>query len=276
MSRDASASFSGTTREEIRRLERVACASWPALEAIALDGWLLGLSGAYTRRANCVSPCAAPAVPAVPALPLAARVAEVEAQYASRGASAVFKMTAAAEPDELDAFLQAWGYGRHSETVVIVLPDLAELPESRPKRPGDGGGHFKYSAARPSHAWLDASCVFSRVPAELRSDYEAILERLRATQLGCAYGSWTVDGVIQSVALAVRCEGITSFHQVATNPAARGRRYADRVLRGLLASASEQGAASAMLSVEAENTSARRLYDRLGFREIYRDWYRER
>ena len=94
---------------------------------------------------------------------------------------------------------------------------------------------------------------------ETGGDYEAILERLRAWGRGCAFGSWTVGGVIRSVALAVTCEGITSFHQVATDPDARRWRYAERVLRGLVEKVSARGAASAMLSVEVGNASARRL-----------------
>ena len=40
--------------------------------------------------------------------------------------------------------------------------------------------------------------------------------------------------------------------------------------------AREHGARTALLNVEAPNQPARRLYDRMGFEEHYRYWYRER
>ena len=267
------------TDEEICRLERVASASWPPLEEVLFGGWCVGSSGAYTRRANCVSPHG----PVPPGTALVQRIEEVEAHYAARARPPVFKMTQAAQPEELDAALEARGYERHSETLVMVLPGGARSPEA-----GEANrvveGRFERFENVFTPAWLEASCLFSKVPSVRRSDYEAILGRLRTQGRGCAFGAWFVEDRIRSVALGVLVEGITSFHQVATDPDMRGRGYASRVLRGLLesemntqaapAGGAEPGppqrATSAMLSVEAENAAARRLYDRLGFREVYR------
>jgi ribosomal-protein-alanine N-acetyltransferase len=53
---------------------------------------------------------------------------------------------------------------------------------------------------------------------------------------------------------------------LAVHPAQRRRGLGSRVLRDLLAEARRRGAAAATLEVNAANTAARGLYDRLGFR----------
>jgi N-acetylglutamate synthase len=69
---------------------------------------------------------------------------------------------------------------------------------------------------------------------------------------------------------------VVSLQRVGTAPKARGQRLAESVIRKLFAEAEGKGAAYGLLSVEEENASARRLYERLGFQERYRYWYRVR
>lgn len=66
-----------------------------------------------------------------------------------------------------------------------------------------------------------------------------------------------------------------SLAAVSTADEARGQRLAESLLRTLLFAAREHGASTALLNVEAQNSSARRLYERLGFAERYRYWYRK-
>jgi N-acetylglutamate synthase len=54
----------------------------------------------------------------------------------------------------------------------------------------------------------------------------------------------------------------------------RRRGYGHALVRGMLGWAAERGARHAYLQVVAANTPARRLYAGLGFREVYRYWYR--
>ena len=54
----------------------------------------------------------------------------------------------------------------------------------------------------------------------------------------------------------------------------RGRGHASAILRGLASWGASEGALTAYLQVEADNSAAQRLYTRAGFRKVYGYHYR--
>ena len=61
---------------------------------------------------------------------------------------------------------------------------------------------------------------------------------------------------------------------VVTDPEHRRQGYGTALLYRIFAWAQQFGATNAALQVQADNAPARALYARLGFREVYRYWYR--
>jgi hypothetical protein len=82
-----------------RHLEELTLDAWPPLQTLLYDGWLLGFSGGYTRRANSVQPL----YPST--LPLSDKIATCEAMFADRGLPIAFKVTSGSADPDLDATL---------------------------------------------------------------------------------------------------------------------------------------------------------------------------
>ena len=81
---------------QVRRLEELAFAGWPALETRDTAGWRLRLSGGYTKRANSIN-----------ALGQDAEVDDttldgLEAAYRERGQRPVWRLTPLAPPAMAD------------------------------------------------------------------------------------------------------------------------------------------------------------------------------
>ena len=72
--------------------------TWRPVHRTEVDGWSLGFSGGFTRRANSVVPWRAP-------VDTAAAIAATEAAYAARGLPCVFRVDGSAQPSDLDAVL---------------------------------------------------------------------------------------------------------------------------------------------------------------------------
>lgn len=62
-----------------RRIEKVSLNSWPALQQILFDGWVLRFSEGYTKRANSVNPLFASS------LDVEVKIDTCERLYAERG-----------------------------------------------------------------------------------------------------------------------------------------------------------------------------------------------
>src|SRR6188474_3327849 len=88
---------------EVRRLEELAFAGWPALESRDWAGWRLRFSGGYTKRANSINALTSDAETDP------ATIRALEAAYQERGLPVVWRLTPLAPPAIADA-LTARGY----------------------------------------------------------------------------------------------------------------------------------------------------------------------
>ncbi len=99
--------------------------AWPALRRIFLDGWILGLSEGYTRRANSVNPIY-DGIRDVPD-----KIPTCEETYAGHGLSTIFKVTPKAVRMGLDDMLEQRRYEKQATTRVQTLTLEAVSEPSR-------------------------------------------------------------------------------------------------------------------------------------------------
>ena len=234
-------------------LERAAMRAWPALETIEHEGFVLRAADGYTRRANCATALG----PGSGDLP--ARIAWCERQLAARGLPAVFRVLSAGGPDGLDAALEAAGYRRDGESLVMTL----DLPAA-PAPP-------HALRAVPIDAWLLLYERLNERGPEGRALHRRLLESVQGERLLAA-----LDAGDEAVGcgLGVREGAFAGLFDLAVAPALRGQGYGRRLVDELLRWAAEGRARTAYLQVLVENAVAIRLYERLGFRVAYRYWYR--
>jgi GNAT superfamily N-acetyltransferase len=174
-----------------------------------------------------------------------------------------FKLTAAAEPADLDRRLERRGYRSEGDSLVLVADARKIAPPLSPQ----------IAIAlddRPNQAWLDACWPAAQYAGE-RSARQDIVARLRLPR---AFGLARLGGAIGGAALAVADRGWVGLTAVHTLPEQRRRGVAQSLLRSLAGWAIEQGSERLYLQVERDNAPARRLYAGLGFSEAYRYHYR--
>jgi len=107
---------------DLRHIEEAALQAWRALKQQELDGWSLGFSQGYTKRANSVNPLNAGRGA------VNAKIRLCEAAYADRGLPTIFRLTPFAAPADLDSRLEARGYRRPAITLVQVLEPSTWAP----------------------------------------------------------------------------------------------------------------------------------------------------
>lgn len=246
--------------EHIRLLEELGMNAWAALQTQAYDGWLLRFAGGYTRRANSVQAL----YPSQ--LPLDEKIAFCERVYTERGLPPIFKLTDAAQPQDLDAQLAARGYVAAGRTAVQArsLDDLD----------GDTLDLTDITTAdAPGAAWLDLYYQANDVEVAHYGTARRLMSenRLMPTAFVTIWDTATPVGV----AMLTMERGYAGVFDVAVAPDQRGKGYGKRLMEVVLGLARQQGAHSAFLQVMEDNAGARKLYDGLGFKTIYAYWYRQ-
>ena len=240
----------------MRMIEELALNAWPSLQTLLLDGWVLRFANGYTRRANSVNPL-------YPSQQEAGEKLRVcERWYRDRGLKVVFKMTAASQPDSLDALLAARGYEIHAPTSVQLM-ELDALD-------GTPAADITLDAA-VTDVWFAAFC---EVGGADRRHHGTMRQLLALIMPETRFAALWLDGRVAACGLGVLQAGHIGLYDIAVAPGLRRRGYGQRLVKSLLAWGKEAGAHTAYLQVMLNNAPALRLYEKVGFREIYQYWYR--
>jgi ribosomal protein S18 acetylase RimI-like enzyme len=83
-----------------------------------------------------------------------------------------------------------------------------------------------------------------------------------------------IEGQIAACGLGVVQGGYIGLFDIVTDARRQRQGHGGRLVRNLLSWGRSQGAHTAYLQVMLNNTSALRLYAKLGFWEAYQYWYR--
>jgi GNAT superfamily N-acetyltransferase len=242
----------------IKTFEELSMNAWPALQTKLYDGWVLRFAGGYTKRSNSINPIYDST------LPLDEKIEVCEHEYSRQGLPVVFKLTGASCPKGIDAELEKRNFSRLDETSVRVLA----LNHYQYRRPEGVRIENEFS-----DDWFKDFVSFSKLENELfQRTAQSILhnilgkvivvrKQINNESVGCGYGAIERDYI-----------GIFDII-VAKNH--RGKGYGQDIMDGILSFAAHEGIKDAYLSVVVGNTPAENLYQKLGFKEIYRYWYRK-
>ncbi|WP_238913163.1 GNAT family N-acetyltransferase [Achromobacter insolitus] len=252
---------SGTPRVDVRdslraRLEEAALNATAVASQVLYDGWLVRFAPSLAKRVRSIN------VLGLSTRPLDERLAYCSSLYARHGLPMVLRITSIGPDFSLDAELESRGYILTGETRVMFTP-LAPRPGAR--------SDLLFNI-------VDTARFAAAVGAMRNSESGHIAEHGARLQ-GLAVDISPVlatDATGQCVAagLAVRDGDLLGLFDIVTDPGQRRKGYAAALIEHLLAIGAAGGATTAYLQVEPENTAARALYGRYGFKDCYAYWYR--
>lgn len=233
----------------ILELERLSTAAKPAAERQLIEGWELRLGRGAVGRLNSVTTFGARPYR------LFETIETVERRYQNRQRPVRFRITPL--DDELDELLDARGYQRSEEVLVMTMPTSPVEP--------DPTVEFKPGVTK---RWLDG---YRRCRQDSEERVAEIGESLAALSLH------HVAAIAEaSVGVAVREGGWIGLFDISVAAEHRRQGRGGRMSRQLIGWGHEQGAIGVYLQASETNLAARGLYESMGFHEVYRYWYRDR
>ena len=228
-----------------------------AHQTVLHEGWVLRLSGGFTKRANSANALE-------PGAPWAGVREAAEALYARHGLPAVFRLSPLAPPGADEALARA-GYAHFDPSWVLHRP-LAGLPAAAPA-PG-----AVLLAPSPSDAWMEGFATANGVPPHHRALHRMALQAIAQPATFALLRG--LQGQPVGFALAVLERGMVGLYDIAVAPGHRGSGHGRALVMALLHWGAAAGAMSAYLQVRAQNAPALRLYESLGFGPAYGYHYR--
>ncbi|MFJ7744303.1 GNAT family N-acetyltransferase [Peribacillus sp. NPDC097295] len=242
----------------IRKIEELSMNALPALQTQMDDGWILRYANGYTKRANSINPL-------YPSYDedVIGKIGRSETAFTERNIQVAYKITPLASPDGLDHTLEALEYSIESRTSVQAL-SLTEM-----EAPNET--NVLIYNEMPESRFHDF-CRLNNIQESNQSIFRSVLDNIIPTT--CFIFVADEEESTLACGLGVLEDGYIGLFNIATDVEFRNQGYGTKLVRNLLYWGKENGAKNAYLQVVLTNDPARNLYARLGFKELYRYWFR--
>ncbi len=230
-------------------IEGAAVRSWPALEAVEIDGWLVRLSSGGSVRANTVSALA------YRGRDVDQSIAEVAAFYRGRGAVARFTVTDVSVPGDLDHRLAQAGWERGGDHLT-----MAKWVEPVADRVLPAPGLSVVRLDTRSDEWM--SVYLSGLSESRRAVAPQLIGGVPRPR---SFFACLRSGTVIASGLSVVDGTLASVQCMATTISARRTGAARAILKAIERGAAESGVRRIYLQTEVDNFGAVALYRGAGF-----------
>ena len=241
-------------------IEELSMNAWPALQNLVYDGWIIRLSNGYGNRANSINPIYPSSVK------LEEKLKYCDELFAHHNLPAAYKITGCGEQRIVNETLEKMGYKKINETSIQTCAIGGLALNRTPKCAYEGiviNDVF-------SNGWRESVIKYNRIAEKDVPAFHGILDNVAVEKIvvqkelggkivGCGYGAIERNYV--------------GIFDIVVKEEFRGKGYGRAIVETLLFEASGRGVENSYLQVMLNNPAAMHLYEKIGYREIYRYWY---
>lgn len=242
----------------ILRIEELSINAWPSLQTNLYDGWVLRFSKGYTKRANSINPIYSSTVS------LDEKIDICENTYLSKNLPVVYKITDACYPKNLDCTLESKGYRKKDETSVRILnlSDYCNIEDIKRLE-------VEYNFTQE---WIDSFVICSNITE--KSTVEVMTNMLKNILGDKICVKLKKGNKVVGCGFGIIEDNYVGIFDIIVDEENRGNGNGKAIMHGILKEALKKDIQRAYLQVVVGNSIAENLYEKLGFKELYKYWYR--
>jgi GNAT superfamily N-acetyltransferase len=247
-------------KKMIKTIEELSMNAWPALQTKLYDGWLLRFAGGYTKRSNSIHPI----YPST--ISVDEKIIFCEGVYQNLNLPVVFKLTNQSLPKNIDAELEKRNYSKIDETSVRVLEMAAAYEYQDPEGLVIDNQfrdvwfkEFNHCSGMDNQEFQNSA---KNILNNILGEVIVVRKEVGNHIVACGFGAIERDFI-----------GIFDII-VAKNH--RGKGFGRDIMEGILSHAIHKAIKTAYFAVVVGNIPAENLYQKLGFKEVYKYWYRKK
>ena len=245
--------------------EEMSINAWPALKTVVYDGWVIRFAEGYANRANSISPlypCR---------IKLEEKIEYCEKLFKSHNLKPGYKLTSLDEHKALEQKLVELNYQKINETsmqVCEIKPDSLTANRSSSGSPGRIVIRDTFSSE-----WLESVIEFNRIEDRHVDTFKKIIGNIAVEKIVVHK---ELDGKIVGCGYGAMERSYAGIFDIVVKEEARRKGYGREIVEAIMAEAAKRGAKNSYLQVMISNSAALSLYKKIGYREIYRYWYRKK
>lgn len=239
---------------KIQAIETAALNAWAAPKQMEFDGWLLRMTGGASKRVNSVN------VRHRSTLPLEKKILACEHIYQQHGLPTIFRVPDPFGSQALRDELTVQGYHEFDTTIVMgkEISEGVDLPEKVVVR------------RLEKEDWLQVRSWVTGTPVARLVYYAAVLDVIVPEKV--LMGMYIGEGPV-TCGMGVVEGDLLGYFSIYTHSTMRRRGYGSAMMATLSGWGKEKGASYGYLQVEGDNAPALRMYEMMGFEEVYRYSY---
>ena len=239
-------------------IEELSMNAWPSLKTLVYDGWIIRLSNGYGNRANSINPIYPSKID------LEEKLKHCEELFSRHNLLTAYKIVGCEEHQILNKKLEDMNYQKINETSIKVL-EIPAMPECNYRGiviDDDFSDQWKESVIKFNHIEEIHAPVFRKILENIVVEKIIVHKEINGEIVGCGYGAIEHDYV--------------GIFDIVVKESQRGKGYGREIVETILAEAARRGVKDSYLQVMIKNSIAMRLYEKLGYKEVYRYWYRKK
>ena len=233
--------------------------AWPAIQTMVYEGWILRMANGYTKRSNSIIPLYSYNND------ITGKIEYCENVYRKNNLPVIFKLMECDDHKNIDQELEKLGYEKIDITSVQVCDSIKSINNNLTGIVESNDFSSEWNNCLYECNGIDKLETIKTIETMLNNikfDVICVHKKKNGTLIGCGYG------VIE--------KGFVGLFDIIVKKDYRGKGYGNEIVQTILNNANKQGIEKAYLSVVDNNIVAKNLYNKLGFKEKYKYWYRKK
>jgi GNAT superfamily N-acetyltransferase len=240
------------------KIEELSLNAWPALNTTIYDGWIIRMANGYTKRANSINPLYKFHEN------FHEKLIYCEAFFEKYSLPTIFKITNLKEHEEIDYELEKKNYEKIDITSVQTIESI--VPQKLNFTDFIIESNF-------SEDWIKNFIRLSRISDNY---YETISQMLNLMRFEVIVVSKKINDESIGCAFGVIQDDFVGLFDLIIKESERNKGFANDIVKIILNKAFQKGIKKSYLQVVTSNIPAINLYNKLGFKEKYKYWYRKK
>jgi len=240
-------------------IEELSLNAWPALKTLFCDSWIIRMANGYSNRSNSINMIYPSSINKIN---VDEKINYCYDIYTRHNLPANYKIISCEEHKDIERRLEALNYEKILETQVQVC-DLSKI------RIRNIEGITVNDTF--DNTWKESVIEFNKIKDEHKSTFKSIMDNIGVSKIAVRKEA---GGATVACGYSVLENNYAGLFSIVVKKEERGKGYGREITEALLIEAARRGIKKSYLQVDFDNTTALALYGKLGFREIYRYWYR--